>query len=1225
MPGSSGCTAHQADALARIRAGDDVVVVTATASGKSLCYEIPVLQSLAEDPSARALFLFPTKALGQDQVAALRGLASASGLDVQASTYDGDTPAPIRSATRTAGQVVVTNPDMLHAAILPHHTKWYRLFEQLRYIVVDELHTYRGVFGSHVANVLRRLLRICAHYGSHPVIVCCSATIANPVALASALTGRSPVLVDRDGSPAGDRHVLFVEPPLLDAGTGARGSALTLASRWAQPFLRAGRQTIVFGRSRTAVEILLTAVRDGLREGDGSLPGPARRVRGYRGGYLPTERRSIERGLRDGEVLGVVATNALELGVDIGGLDVAVLAGYPGSIAATRQQMGRAGRRLGTSVAVLVASGSAVDRYVLGHPEFVLDGDPEEARLDPDNLHVLLAHLKAAAFELPFEPGEAFGPEPADDLLAFLAEDGHVRQAGDGRWYWASENFPASAVSLRSAAEENVVIIDTTGEAPRVIGEVDLFAARTLVHEDAIYLHESVQFHVDRLDWDERKAYVRRVDVDHYTQADLAVTLKPLDVFADEAAPGGRRNHGEVMVASLATIYKKLKFGTNENIGWGRIHLPEIELQTTAYWLTVDGTDAWRRDELDVALVGAGRGDAGGRLGAPHGGPTRPRARDAGAGAARGRPRHPPLRARARRGRPRGAPLREARGAPRRRRRPHRPLHVRRRVPRLHRPAPRVRRDGPRPPRPRPPAPCAPGRARALARPRGRMSGLPMRGLPPPTAGGRPQPANDTAARASAIAAAVPGVTLGRRLASFRVARAADRPGSRVHGRPGRPRASARRGGRRLRPPGRGRHRRADRRGDRRACRWTGSASGACPGSRPRMGGSSAWTRRRRASAPARARSRGSWASGHGRTMPSASSSCSCRTTRTSRRSSTPSPARSAPARVLVTYNGRSFDWPLLVARYRLHRRPAPVLGGHLDLLPVVRRLFRHRLGGARLRTVEESLLGVTRHDDVEGWEIPALYLDFLRGGAATPLALVARHNAEDIRSLGRLLGHLDARLADPSARRAAHPGDLASLAEMLRLDGRHDEALACLEHAVAALHSAGSPATAATTARPSLRAGATGRLRGREEPTWWSPRVRADAGGRVPDPDRVPPTGRPGRGGPVEIADVLAARARTLRRLGRHADAADAWEDLAMVAGPAGAAAWIEVAKIREHAGRDPVEALAATDRALALLARRRAAGRPDVAAEGRAARRRARLVRRVARARSIIRTARA
>ncbi len=598
---------HQADAIEAVRAGRDVVVVTPTASGKSLCYEIPVLQALAEDPAARALFLFPTKALGQDQVAALRGLASASGMDVSASTYDGDTPAPIRSAVRTAGQVVVTNPDMLHAAILPHHTKWYRLFEQLRYIVVDELHTYRGVFGGHVANVLRRLLRICAHYGSHPIVICCSATVANPGALAAALIGRQVEIVDRDGSPAGERHVLFVEPALLDAATGARGSSLTLAARWALPFLRAGRQAIVFGRSRTSVEILLTSIRDGMRDGDGSLPGPARRVRGYRGGYLPTERRAIERGLRDGELLGVVATNALELGVDIGGLDVAILAGYPGSIAATRQQMGRAGRRNGTSVSVLVASGAAVDQYVLRHPEFVLEGDPEEARLDPDNLHILLAHLRAAAFELPFDAGEAFGPEPADELLAFLAEEGHVRLASDGRWYWASENFPASAISLRSAAEENVVIIDTTGDAPRVIGEVDLFSARTLVHEDAIYLHESIQFHVDRLDWDERKAYVRRVAVDHYTQADLAVTLKPLDVFATEATTGGRKSHGEVMVASLATIYKKLKFGTNENIGWGRIHLPEIELQTTAYWLTVEEASGWRRDELDVALVAAGR------------------------------------------------------------------------------------------------------------------------------------------------------------------------------------------------------------------------------------------------------------------------------------------------------------------------------------------------------------------------------------------------------------------------------------------------------------------------------------------------------------------------------------------------------------------------------------------------------------------------------------------
>jgi DEAD/DEAH box helicase domain-containing protein len=395
---------HQADAVEAVHAGEDVVVVTPTASGKTLCYAVPVLQAISEDPAARALFLFPTKALGQDQVAEFSELARAAGLSISAATYDGDTPAPIRSAVRKAGQVVVSNPDMLNSAILPHHTKWFQLFEQLRVIVIDELHTYRGVFGSHVANVIRRLLRLCAHYGSHPVIVCCSATIANPAELAAMLTGRPARLIDRNGAPAGERHVLLVDPPIVDAATGARGSAQTLANRWALPFLRAGRQTIVFGRSRTAVEILLTGLREALRESYG----PRSRIRGYRGGYLPTERRAIERGLRDGEVLGVVATNALELGVDIGRLDAAILAGYPGSVAATWQQFGRAGRRQGTSVSVLIASGAPVDQYVIHHPEFVLDGSPEEARVDPDNLHVLLAHLRAAVFEMPFEPGEMF-------------------------------------------------------------------------------------------------------------------------------------------------------------------------------------------------------------------------------------------------------------------------------------------------------------------------------------------------------------------------------------------------------------------------------------------------------------------------------------------------------------------------------------------------------------------------------------------------------------------------------------------------------------------------------------------------------------------------------------------------------------------------------------------------------------------------------------------------
>ena len=642
--GITSLYSHQAEAVEAVHAGEDVVVVTPTASGKTLCYALPVLQALAEDPSARALFLFPTKALGQDQVAEFAGLARASSLDVAAATYDGDTPAPIRSAIRTAGQVVVTNPDMLHSAILPHHTKWFQLFEQVRVIVIDELHTYRGVYGSHVANVLRRLLRLCRHYGSNPIIVCSSATIGNPGELAAQLTGRTPRLIDRNGAPAGRRHVLLVDPPLLDPATGARGSALTHAERWALPFLRAGRQTIVFGRARVAVEIILTRLREALRE----HLGPRSRVRGYRGGYLPTERRAIERGLRDGEILGVVSTNALELGVDIGALDVSVLAGYPGSVAGTWQQLGRAGRRQEPSVGILIASGSPVDQYVIHHPEFLLDGSPEEARIDPDNLHVLLAHLRCATFERPFEPGEVFGPGPVDDLLAFIAEEGHVRQSSDGRWYWSSENFPASEVSLRTAAPENVVVIDTTPDRPRVIGETDLFSAQVLVHTQAIYLHDSQQYHVDKLDWGERKAYVKKVDVDYYTYANRAVTLKPLDVFASEDAPGGRRVHGEVMVASLVTLFKKLKFGTDENVGWGPIDLPELELQTTAYWLTAEdvirpdrrvagsagpahvSTDtlagpaprrlaleaadvlqasalAWRKDDLDVALLGAGR------------------------------------------------------------------------------------------------------------------------------------------------------------------------------------------------------------------------------------------------------------------------------------------------------------------------------------------------------------------------------------------------------------------------------------------------------------------------------------------------------------------------------------------------------------------------------------------------------------------------------------------
>ncbi|HKZ91111.1 MAG TPA: DEAD/DEAH box helicase [Candidatus Limnocylindrales bacterium] len=603
--GITALYSHQREAIDVLRNGQDVAIVTPTASGKSLCYNLPVLQAIADDRAARALYLFPTKALSQDQLAELRDLATLAEMDLSAAVYDGDTPAPIRAVVREAGQVVVTNPDMLSTAILPHHTKWFQLFEQLRFIVIDEAHTYRGIFGSHVANVLRRLLRICAHYGSAPRMVCCSATIGNPGELAELLTGRPFRVIDRSGAPQGERHVVVLDPPLLDPRTGVRPGPHGLSYRAALAFLRAGRQTIVFGRARVAVELLLTSLREAMREGRG----PIERIRGYRSGYLPSERRAIEAGLRSGQILGVVSTNALELGIDIGRLDVSVLAGYPGTIAATWQQMGRAGRRGEPSVAILVAGAGALDRFVATHPEYLFEATPEEARLDPENVHVLLAHLRAATFELPFDPGEAFGAAAADDLLAFLAEEGHVRQADDRRWYWASENFPASEINLRVAAPENVLIIDTGPQRPRVLGEVDLFAARVLVHEKAIYLHDSRQYHVDELDWEERKALVRPVDTDYYTQAELAVTLKPLEVFDSAPRTAGSRQHGEVMISSIATIFKKLKLDTHENVGWGHIHLPEMELHTTAWWLALDpgALGGWRRDELDAALVGSGR------------------------------------------------------------------------------------------------------------------------------------------------------------------------------------------------------------------------------------------------------------------------------------------------------------------------------------------------------------------------------------------------------------------------------------------------------------------------------------------------------------------------------------------------------------------------------------------------------------------------------------------
>jgi DEAD/DEAH box helicase domain-containing protein len=596
---------HQAHALQAVRDGHNVCVVTPTASGKTLCYNLPVLDAIARDPTARALYLFPTKALAADQLTELLALAEAAELDLKTSTYDGDTPPTVRSVVRAAGQVVITNPDMLHAAILPHHTKWFKLFENLRFVVIDELHTYRGLFGSHVANVIRRLRRVCRHYGADPVFICASATIANPRDLAEQLLEAPVELIDENGAPRGRKHILVVNPPVANERLGIRGSSLLTAQRLAEDLISGGVQTIAFARSRTAVEVLTSY----LRETFAPPPGHPHTIRGYRGGYLPNERREIEAGLRNGRVRGVVATNALELGIDIGSLDAAISVGYPGTIASTWQQLGRAGRRASTSLAALVCSSAPIDQFLATHPEYLFDQSPEHGLVNPDNLHVVFNHLRASSFELPVPADERFGIEETPALLDVLEEDGYVRRAEDDRYYWSHENFPASAFSLRSGSPENVVIVDTTGDRHRVLGEVDLFAAPLLVHEKAIYIHEGVQHHVDRLDWDERKAYVTRTNVDYYTDADLGITLKVLEVSDEADGSAGKRQRGEVMVAWKVTMFKKLKFHTHENVGWGSISIPEQEMHTAACWLVppAEVVNRYDRDTLDGALIGLAR------------------------------------------------------------------------------------------------------------------------------------------------------------------------------------------------------------------------------------------------------------------------------------------------------------------------------------------------------------------------------------------------------------------------------------------------------------------------------------------------------------------------------------------------------------------------------------------------------------------------------------------
>ena len=659
---------HQATAFRLACEGRNVVVVTPTASGKTLCYNLPILNTLIEDPNARALYLFPTKALSQDQLVELNRWTEKLGDEIRTFTYDGDTPQDARRAIRSRANLVITNPDMLHAGILPHHTKWERLFENLRYVVIDELHTYRGVFGSHLANVLRRLKRIARFYGSRPQFICTSATIANPAELAAKLTEEEVTLVEENGAPAGEKYFVFYNPPVVNPQLGIRRSYLNETRRISRTFLERGLETIIFANSRLATEILVTY----LKEDFARRPIGPDAVRGYRGGYLPLERREIERDLRDGRLLGVVTTNALELGIDIGSLDVAVLAAYPGTVASTWQRAGRAGRRRGTSAAVLVASSAPLDQFMVQNPDYFFGRSPEHGLINPDNLQILLNHLKCAAFELPLRDDEEFGALDLKLLCRHLEDVGFLHHTSDG-WHWVSESYPADAISLRSISSDNFVIVDNTGE-PRVIAEVDFPSALTTVHEKAIYLQDGQQYHVERLEYDDRKAYVHRVESDYFTDAISYTKIKVLEVFdcgsavegsresrvgsreedgrrktddrrqnkdeEDQSGPCApdsetgefrvshfefrdsrfptrdsrlphesefrvsnfefresrtpnpeprtpRKNHGEVQVNTQVVGFKKIKFGTMENVGAGQLTLPEQEMHTTAYWLTL--------------------------------------------------------------------------------------------------------------------------------------------------------------------------------------------------------------------------------------------------------------------------------------------------------------------------------------------------------------------------------------------------------------------------------------------------------------------------------------------------------------------------------------------------------------------------------------------------------------------------------------------------------------
>ena len=568
---------HQAEAVRYVLEGKSVVAATPTASGKTMIYNSVTLNALMKDPSAKSLYLFPTKALSQDQLAELFEMNKSLGDRLGLFTYDGDTPRSTRKAIRKQAQIVITNPYMLHSGILPHHTKWVNLFENLKYVVIDELHYYTGVFGSHMANVMRRLKRICAFYGSHPVFIMSSATIANPKELAEKIVEEPIRLVENSGAPRGEKYLVFFNPPVVNKQLGIRRSFVSVARQISGILLNNGLQVITFANSRLITEVLVKYLKNDFEKNvtdSGS-------VRGYRGGYLPKKRREIEKGLREGNIKSVVSTNALELGIDIGSLDAVVLASYPG----TWQRFGRAGRRSGKSIGVLVSSSSPVDQFIVNHPEYFTGKSPEMGRVNPDNMSILIDHVKCASFELPFVKGELFGEEDLDEILDYLSENKVLFQKGD-KWFWTEEGYPADAVSLNRVSSDNFVVVDRT-EVEAVIAEVDFSAALETLHPKAIYILEGEQYIVEEFDFENRKAFVRRSNSDYYTDAITYTKIAVLDVFDDTPHDSHRFYYGDVHVFSQVVGFKKLKFFTNENVGAGDLQLPQREMHTSAFWMTV--------------------------------------------------------------------------------------------------------------------------------------------------------------------------------------------------------------------------------------------------------------------------------------------------------------------------------------------------------------------------------------------------------------------------------------------------------------------------------------------------------------------------------------------------------------------------------------------------------------------------------------------------------------